>query len=217
MDNPGGYDAMMKTAKYGVEWQPDDATPTCTCCGREFTLLIRRHHCRLCGLVVCGVCSASREPVPGSSNMKRACDNCVMRRMNEHGQVLTGSYSTHEKYDADGNLVKAVANDITASTGDAQESSSMQRPHRESFNSVMKSEKYGVAWQDDEDVKACWICNTEFSFMNRRHHCRKCGKVVCGSCSQNRVPVEGSYNTKRACQRCFDEFGQGTGSGAGAS
>lgn len=38
-----------------------------------------------------------------------------------------------------------------------------------------------VAWQDDAEVARCPYCQQDFSqYTFRRHHCRLCGKVVCG-------------------------------------
>ena len=38
-----------------------------------------------------------------------------------------------------------------------------------------------IAWQDDATVSRCPYCQQEFtSYTFRRHHCRTCGKVVCG-------------------------------------
>lgn len=38
-----------------------------------------------------------------------------------------------------------------------------------------------VTWQDDSIVPRCPYCQQEFSgYTFRRHHCRTCGKVVCG-------------------------------------
>ncbi|KIV98040.1 hypothetical protein, variant [Exophiala mesophila] len=38
-----------------------------------------------------------------------------------------------------------------------------------------------VAWQNDVDVPRCPYCQQDFSqYTFRRHHCRTCGKVVCG-------------------------------------
>lgn len=38
-----------------------------------------------------------------------------------------------------------------------------------------------VSWQDDAEVSRCPYCQQDFSqYSFRRHHCRTCGKVVCG-------------------------------------
>ncbi|KAH7096750.1 hypothetical protein BKA62DRAFT_745007 [Auriculariales sp. MPI-PUGE-AT-0066] len=56
-----------ETVEHFVEpvWVPDGKTPSCMRCGRNFGLQAmgmggwrRRHHCRLCGRVVCSSCSA---------------------------------------------------------------------------------------------------------------------------------------------------------------
>lgn len=38
-----------------------------------------------------------------------------------------------------------------------------------------------VSWQDDSSAPRCPFCQQEFtSYTFRRHHCRTCGRVVCG-------------------------------------
>merc|ERR1712070_48268 len=66
-----------KAAKYQVSWQRDEDSKWCSVCERSFSLLRRRHHCRTCGRLVCDACSTGRQRVPGSSNTKRVCDECV--------------------------------------------------------------------------------------------------------------------------------------------
>ena len=41
-----------------------------------------------------------------------------------------------------------------------------------------------------------------------RHHCRKCGDVVCAECSNNSIvlPNVDSKKESRVCDRCFDTF-----------
>ncbi|KAJ2827421.1 hypothetical protein GGI24_002650 [Coemansia furcata] len=41
-------------------WEPDEATAVCRQCSRRFSLFLRRHHCRRCGLVFCDSCSSRR-------------------------------------------------------------------------------------------------------------------------------------------------------------
>lgn len=39
-------------------------------------------------------------------------------------------------------------------------------------------------WQPDKESKACMRCRSSFSIWRPRHHCRMCGQLVCGWCSQ---------------------------------
>ncbi|CAG8670785.1 4014_t:CDS:2 [Ambispora leptoticha] len=47
----------------------------------------------------------------------------------------------------------------------------------------------GYTWEQDEDVQDCRRCHKKFGLLNRRHHCRKCGQVVCDGCSTARVEL----------------------------
>ncbi|CAH8851562.1 unnamed protein product [Trichobilharzia szidati] len=44
-------------------------------------------------------------------------------------------------------------------------------------------------WVKDESSTMCTNCCTEFTTINRRHHCRACGKLFCGSCSAYKAPL----------------------------
>ena len=44
-------------------------------------------------------------------------------------------------------------------------------------------------WQPDAEASSCPICHTAFSFWYRKHHCRKCGRVVCANCSPHRITI----------------------------
>jgi len=77
-----------QTATFGLAkslWQPDTEALTCSlaACGKKFHRFLRRHHCRVCGRVVCADCSQGRRrllPANGSGTGKaldaRACDVC---------------------------------------------------------------------------------------------------------------------------------------------
>lgn len=62
-------------------------------------------------------------------------------------------------------------------------------------------------WMPDQQVSTCVICSDKFSMFNRRHHCRRCGRVVCGTCSQHSHVVSGyGKNTVRVCDNCHEFF-----------
>ncbi|KAI4151023.1 MAG: hypothetical protein LQ341_000995 [Variospora aurantia] len=44
-------------------------------------------------------------------------------------------------------------------------------------------------WQPDSEVTSCPICGKGFGFLFRKHHCRKCGRVVCANCSPHRITI----------------------------
>ena len=54
------------------------------------------------------------------------------------------------------------------------------------------------------DAPTCMLCDASWSLIRRRHHCRRCGRVVCDACSPARQAVAASNNRKRVCVRCVD-------------
>jgi hypothetical protein len=65
-------------------WVPDDDAVNCMICDLEFRLYRRKHHCRLCGKVVCHPCSSRNFLIPGETaeedRVERACDLCFHGR-----------------------------------------------------------------------------------------------------------------------------------------
>ena len=57
-----------------------------------------------------------------------------------------------------------------------------------SFAKMLKkssSEKQTVfCWEINKDVEECYICDSKFTTMHRRHHCRCCGTIICSNCCQ---------------------------------
>jgi len=61
-------------------------------------------------------------------------------------------------------------------------------------------------WVDDEDAEHCTKCGTGWSFFNRRHHCRSCGRVFCDACSKGRCEVDGFKGPQRVCDTCHQRL-----------
>lgn len=51
------FDIFLAYEKSVVQWMPDNQAKECPFCRRSFTLTRRRHHCRLCGDIMCDKCS----------------------------------------------------------------------------------------------------------------------------------------------------------------
>ncbi|XP_063804247.1 zinc finger FYVE domain-containing protein 26 [Pseudophryne corroboree] len=63
-------------------------------------------------------------------------------------------------------------------------------------------------WTPDDTEVTCMVCkNEQFTMFNRRHHCRRCGRLVCSSCSMKTMVVEGCReNPARVCDQCHNYF-----------
>ncbi|KAI0394791.1 FYVE zinc finger-domain-containing protein [Xylariaceae sp. FL0594] len=48
-------------------------------------------------------------------------------------------------------------------------------------------------WQPDSEVTHCPICGALFTMLYRKHHCRKCGRVVCDRCSPHRIIIPSQF------------------------
>lgn len=60
-------------------------------------------------------------------------------------------------------------------------------------------------WIPDKEADTCMRCRiAKFSLMNRRHHCRNCGYVICSDCSKNKylLPSQ-SDEALRVCNTCY--------------
>ncbi|KAA8523069.1 hypothetical protein F0562_009492 [Nyssa sinensis] len=59
----------------------------------------------------------------------------------------------------------------------------------------------GNNWVDD--ASHCQGCSSQFTFINRKHHCRRCGGLFCSSCTQQRMVLRGQGDSPvRICEPC---------------
>ena len=59
-------------------------------------------------------------------------------------------------------------------------------------------------WAADGTQNQCTFCSNKFTVIKRRHHCRKCGSLVCASCSPHRLLLRNidPLHTVRVCNGC---------------
>lgn len=92
-----------------------------------------------------------------------------------------------------------TAIDLTSSSSLRDITSSLSRQHSRSLSTVLPRDRQDFTdfaiprWQPDSEVTHCPICNIQFSFWYRKHHCRKCGRVVCAACSPHRITIPRQY------------------------
>lgn len=91
-------------------------------------------------------------------------------------------------------------------------------------------------WEPDEATNECRRCSKRFGLLTRKHHCRRCGLVVCAACSQHNDALDpytvalepGDFmedehvfsatpRRYRTCSECHTALSllQGTGTGTG--
>ncbi|KOS23170.1 Vacuolar segregation protein PEP7 [Escovopsis weberi] len=197
-------------------WQRSTPYDLCTdpACGRGLGPINGSINCRKCGRLFCEEHtmyqmklsrSANHEPVRGY--WARVCETCYKSRegYNDHDGALVDHTSSFvearrkrlerqnlEVSRLEKRLTKltrllvaspeALAPPATASLLGPVSSLTGQKNARKAI------EQSVVTWEEDDKVSQCPFCHQEFgSWTFRRHHCRVCGRVVCGdpqtSCS----------------------------------
>ncbi|NXO36828.1 ZFY16 protein, partial [Locustella ochotensis] len=64
-------------------------------------------------------------------------------------------------------------------------------------------------WVPDSEAPNCMNCQAKFTFTRRRHHCRACGKVFCGSCCKRKCKLHYMEKEARVCTGCYDDINKG--------
>jgi len=68
------------------------------------------------------------------------------------------------------------------------------------------NQKYSFRnWMPDNITDRCYLCSFAFTLLHRKHHCRSCGLVCCGRCSNNHIELNdlGYTTPQRVCNTCF--------------
>ncbi|KAH9503925.1 Myotubularin- protein 3 [Bulinus truncatus] len=77
-----------------------------------------------------------------------------------------------------------------------------------SWENIDESESKMTLWVPDDAVTHCADCGCLFWAANRKHHCRSCGKIFCGSCSNFKAPLpeQHLHKPERVCRRCYSNI-----------
>jgi hypothetical protein len=86
------------------------------------------------------------------------------------------------------------------------------KPRQESarMDSSFEASATMPRWVKDRDRHTCSVCTNAFTLLNRRHHCRLCGEVVCSKCSPHKESIISPFlfdmkkEPVRICSTCFD-------------
>ncbi|RYO76150.1 hypothetical protein DL766_003877 [Monosporascus sp. MC13-8B] len=179
-------------------------------CGKRLGAVNGSVNCRKCGRLFCEEHtmyqmklsrSAAHEPVRGY--WYRVCETCYKSRegYNDHNGLLrdhTKDFASIRQKKVERQaleisrlekrltrLTQLLVNppeDIMAASGGVGGGGSLLSPVLSTQRNQRKAvEQLVVTWEEDSKVSRCPFCQQEFgSWTFRRHHCRICGRVVCG-------------------------------------
>uniref|UniRef100_A0A7S3YQ00 FYVE-type domain-containing protein n=2 Tax=Lotharella globosa TaxID=91324 RepID=A0A7S3YQ00_9EUKA len=73
------------TSQIPPQWVPDNKAAACAGCGTDFGLLVRKHHCRGCGRVMCHNCTQKSRVLSQyrdyyGPHPQRVCERCDKRQ-----------------------------------------------------------------------------------------------------------------------------------------
>jgi len=153
-------------------YQDSSTVSQCTVCQNIFSLANRKHHCRGCGVVVCSSCSKGKmvncpvrsvrlgdpETLPGLLTDPKDAQN--PQRCCDNCMIATAKHTFGKNWNTGQELMLATSRNFIG--------------------------KDDARYMPDSEAKhACPLCAQ--GYPDGKHHCRTCGTVCCGPCSQNRV------------------------------
>ncbi|CAG8438691.1 8719_t:CDS:2 [Ambispora leptoticha] len=129
----------------GSFWVPDEDASGCMVCKvTKFGVLVRKHHCRLCGRVICWKCSQTRELIHGQEKYVRACKDCLGGDYDSNDEEEYLSGNGEFKIPINGGIaMKSIVNlstaskNITSNSNGDEPTSSVETKR----NSIMVEEK----------------------------------------------------------------------------
>lgn len=196
-----------------AHWQRPSFADACSdpTCGKRLGPAVGSVNCRKCGKLFCEdhtmyqmklSRSAQHEPVRGY--WCRVCETCYKSRdgyNDHHGfeRDHTKTFLSIRRKNVDkatleiSRLQKRLTKltQLLANPPEPEQSSEFGSyiwPLSSAKSQQRLLEQSIIAWEEDSSVSQCPFCQQDFtSYTFRRHHCRLCGRVVCGdpktSCS----------------------------------
>ena len=116
-----GQSFARALGEHPPHWKPDSSAHFCDSCHMEFSVVTRRHHCRVCGGVFCGDCSASRMRLPalGYATVQRVCSKCVVAPQMPSASFTLGLSSSLEAVSEDDSMRNERPRSATEGAGGA--------------------------------------------------------------------------------------------------
>ena len=132
------------TFSHPDRWVRDEAVQECTQCKRQFTIFLRKHHCRWCGRIYCDKCSSGRLALTPKHPQQhhRVCDTCFTH--------LTSSESPLPPLLRQTAIMPTTGSKNGISSISSRQNSQLLSPRPESINSEISV------------IEDCPVCGTRF-------------------------------------------------------
>ncbi|PIA16353.1 hypothetical protein COEREDRAFT_42841 [Coemansia reversa NRRL 1564] len=211
-----------------THWQQQRAGVRCGLvgCGISLTPQTGIYNCRSCGRLMCGqhcnrrmrLSPTAQAAGPGRGVACRVCEECHTRAT----ASTVGRTRSHMRGFVHMRR-KAVSSTMLEGTRLEKRLEKLALVHGApgqtgvQGRALQEAEQAVVVWEEDVDVANCPFCAKTFGRVaSRRHHCRLCGRVVCGRAGCSALlgvplPVPGGQGFSashradiRACRTCED-------------
>ncbi|RKO90920.1 FYVE zinc finger-domain-containing protein [Blyttiomyces helicus] len=231
MGGAGESDPGVETPINRGHWQREGANDVCASagCGKSLGMRNGKHNCRRCGRLYCDAHSsyqmrlttdARHDPVNG--HWHRTCGSCFEGRdgYRDTSGVIRNRTRTFlqlrkvhiDRLHLESNKLEKRLDKVNfgAPFLGAIKPLPIRLPTLIYLCILFEFaaiDQTVVTWEDDSSATACPICNKGFrALVNRKHHCRLCGRVICGAeeCSSI-VPLHAS---EAADERHPDRVGE---------
>ncbi|KAJ2770703.1 carboxypeptidase Y-deficient [Coemansia nantahalensis] len=228
----GDRDGADRDLVTRAHWQQHRAGDRCSvpACGLVLSPQTGVDNCRCCGRLMCGRHCSRRVRLSASAQITRrngvhcrACDDCHARAAGGVG----GQTRDHTRAFAnlrrravntavlEGNRIEKRLERLALAHGAQQQAGNPSTPTLLlgaqtglRARALQAAEQEVVAWEDDAEAASCPFCGKAFGRLaSRRHHCRLCGRVVCGraGCSTVlAVPLPAPGGRGFSPDRCAD-------------
>ncbi|XP_071103963.1 FYVE and coiled-coil domain-containing protein 1-like isoform X1 [Haliotis cracherodii] len=115
-------------------WMDNSTATNCLKCKAEFSIWLRRHHCRLCGRIYCWKCVDHWVMTAHSSKKERVCDECITHKQSMESDNNTSLLSNiSDDEDIDEELLRSLT--VRGSSQSTDDLSSTQDETTESDTS----------------------------------------------------------------------------------
>ena len=187
-----------------THWQRPSMHDACAdpLCGKRLGTSAGQVNCRHCGKLFCDEhtmyqmkLSRSAQPEPVRGLWYRVCETCYKSRegYNDHNGAERSHFEyfksvrrkTVDKQYLETSRFETRLTRLTQLLANPPppdpEQTTLWSSISGNKNHLRVLEQSIVPWEDDATVKECPFCQQPFSqYAFRRHHCRICGRVVCG-------------------------------------